>query len=303
MGKQAADTSLEEEATASKRRRRAEEEGAEEAEEEEEGEEEEEKEEEEEEDEEQEDEEEDEEIEIDQVGEEEDEDDDFDDGDDAQELKDLPPPNSEVLQIPVINSSRAAKAYADLIDNSPHSKALEFESGYQPPKAVVEAICRHGNFTSLTLVGGDWEAWLGRFPRLMKRNPHLRRVILSGCPQSGCEGYDRMIYACHFLRELEHLDVSDNYEEMGQAKAVAFLIDKDHPSLRSVNLANNELEDEHLEAVVRAVKKAAQRKTLILESLAGIDLNDKQWLKVLGLRSTEFGDKSNEDILRHLREH
>ncbi len=77
-----------------------------------------------------------------------------------------------------------------------------------PPKLVVEALCRHGNFTSLTLLEGDWEAWIGRFPRIIKCNPHLKRVVLAGCAQSGCDGYDRMIYACTFLRELEHLDVS-----------------------------------------------------------------------------------------------
>jgi hypothetical protein len=89
---------------------------------------------------------------------------------------------------------------------------LFFEGGYHPPVEVVEAICRHGNFTSLELEqNGDWEAWLSRFPRLMKRNPHLKRVVMAGAPQCGCEGYAEMIYVCTFLLELEHLDVSSEY--------------------------------------------------------------------------------------------
>lgn len=61
---------------------------------------------------------------------------------------------------------------------------------------------------------------------MFKCLPHLKRVVIGGAAQSGCGGYDKLILACLDLPELEVLDCSQNWEDMGQGTALAELICK-----------------------------------------------------------------------------
>jgi hypothetical protein len=153
---------------------------------------------------------------------------------------------------------------------------------------------------SFALEGGDWEAWLSRFPRIFKFNPKLKRVVIASASQSGCGGYDDLIYAIlENCPEVEYLDVSENYEDQGQGPALAAIIKK-HPSIKHIEMGGNDLEEENESIIVKAIRQAAEDHTLVLEELGGLDLKEAKWRKILGL-SADFKDASNKDILAHLR--
>lgn len=189
---------------------------------------------------------------------------------------------------------------------------------------IVKAACRHGNFTryhelcdfvrlvgvvdmcqnwfcSFEIIPGDWEAYILHFPRIFKANPKLKRIVIAGASQSGCGGYLQLIRSCTFCPELEYLDCSNNYENMGQAVGVAELI-LQHRSLKKVVMGDpEELHDSDYASVVKAIKKAANSSTLVLEDLEGFDLNKAKWRKRLGL-SNEFERSTNAEILMHLKQ-
>jgi hypothetical protein len=58
-----------------------------------------------------------------------------------------------------------------------------------------------------------------------------------------------MLKACLQFPLLEYLDCSNNYEDMGQAQLI-----KKHNNLKTINMEENDLEDDQLEIVVKAIK-------------------------------------------------
>lgn len=157
---------------------------------------------------------------------------------------------------------------------------------------------------SLELEQGDWEAWISRFPYMFKFLPLLKRVVIAGASQSGCGGYDDMIEACLNLPELEYIDCSNNGEDMGQGVALARLI-REHPKLKEIRMADNELEEKQEIAVVKAIRDVAIAKKLILEELDGLELNKKKYLSILKLsdkgNEKPFKEMSNKEILAFLK--
>lgn len=156
---------------------------------------------------------------------------------------------------------------------------------------------------SLELQGGDWEAWISRFPRIFRSLPKLKRISIAQAAQCGLGGYDKLIYACLYCPELEYLDCSCNEEDMGQGPAVAALILR-HPSLKTVFMGANELGADAQAHVVRAIKEAADSMKLVLEDLDGIELHFDRWREMLGLPNDDlrFRTMRNRDILSYLRE-
>lgn len=127
----------------------------------------------------------------------------------------------------------------------------------------------------------------------------LERVILACASQSGCGEYDTMILCCLDLPKLEYLDVSHNYEDMGQCPALARLI-LEHPTLKSISMGENDYEEGQEELVVEAIRDAAKANKLVLEELEGLTLNEDPWREMLEL-SDEFIGKTNAEILAFLK--
>ncbi len=165
----------------------------------------------------------------------------------------------------------------------------------------------NADLCSLELEQGDWEAWISRFPRILKSLPNLERVIIAGASQSGCGEYDTMMLCCLDLPKLVHLDVSNNGEDMGQCPVLARLI-LEHGNLKSIVMGENEYEDGQEQLVVEAIRDAAKAKKLVLEELDGLTLNEPQWREILELPTDEgdereevFAAMSNQEILAYLK--
>ena len=81
----------------------------------------------------------------------------------------------------------------------------------------------------------------------------MKRVIIAGAPQSGCDGYDTLLKTCMKLTELEYLDCSNNEEDMNQALPLARLI-QNHKTLKTIIMGQNDLDEEQLTKVYSLLK-------------------------------------------------
>ncbi len=127
-------------------------------------------------------------------------------------------------------------------------------------------------------------------------------MIIGGASQyDDCGGYDELIKACLHLPKLEYLDVSNNYEDMGQCPVLARLI-RNHGNLKTIVMGGNELGQDQEQFVVEAIRDAAKANKLVLEDLDGLNLKESHWREILGIQDCEECSlMSNKEILSYLK--
>eukprot|EP01031_Cornospumella_fuschlensis_P028860 gene28860-34830_t len=197
----------------------------------------------------------------------------------------------KTIFVPLLYKLADIKAYVKLIEDSPESKVIRFDEGYHPRKRIVQAVCSHGGYTSsdtalpqddacFAPIKATDDCWCVAVP--------LWRLLCYS-----------IILTCLRLPELEFIDCSQNWEDMGQGTALAELI-REHPSLKVILMGDNELATEEETAVVEAIRDAAGGGKLVLEDLDGLELNKENLRAVLG-PPEECANMTNADILAHLK--